>query len=380
VSFAKIALDFLVARGGLTWNLQGMRIPVLVFATSLLVVPFCDGAETPSANPSTTPAPQRRPNRGTPNTNDVFYRLGPDSQRMEGVPQGKYTEAKVLPSNVFPGTQHTYWVYVPAQYDPSQPTAVMIFNDGQAMKAEPGDVQAHHVLDNLIFRREIPVMLGVFINPGRRPDQPEPNPRNWGDRDTNRPEEYNAVNDKYARVIVDELMPALKKEFNISPDPEQHAIMGASSGGCAAFSVAWFRPDDFRKVISFVGSFVDLRGGHVWPEMVLENEKKPMRIFLQDGRNDNRRPDSLKRDWFSQNVRLAQALTKKGYDVNYSWGIGNHGQKQGGAMFPEMMRWLWRDQPVSSDPNDMVERSFRHPGGSSTNSASNATAPKATVQ
>jgi enterochelin esterase family protein len=282
---------------------------------------------------------------------------------MDGVPKGKFAGPKVIPSEVFPGTQHTYSVYVPAQYDPAQPTAVMIFNDGQAMMAEPGDVQAQYVLDNLIFRREIPVMLGVFINPGRRPDQPEPTPRDWGDRNTNRPEEYNPPTDKYARVIVEELMPALKKEFHLSANPELHGIMGASSGGCAAFSVAWFRPDDFRKVITFVGSFTDLRGEYIYPELVEQSERKPIRIFLQDGRNDNRgmRGDTYnpKRDWFLQNVRLVSALTKKGYDVNYVWGIGNHGQKQGGAIFPDMMRWLWRDQPVSTDPNDKVERSFR---------------------
>jgi enterochelin esterase-like enzyme len=299
---------------------------------------------------------------GTPNSNDVFYTLGPDSKPRDGVPKGKFTEAKVIPSNVFPGTQHTYWVYVPAQYDPAQPTALMVFNDGQAMKAEPGDVQAHHVLDNLIFRREIPVMLGVFINPGRRPDQSEPNPRDWGDRTANRKEEYDPPTDKYARVMVEELMPALKKEYNISPDPELHGTMGASSGGIAAFATAWFRPDHFRKVISFVGSFTDIRGGYIFPELVAESEKKPIRIFLQDGRNDNRRPGAPNRDWFLQNVRLMNALTKKGYEVNYAWGIGNHGQKQGGAIFPEMMRWLWRDQPVSTDPDDEVERSFRHPG------------------
>jgi hypothetical protein len=137
--------------------------------------------------------------------------------------------------------------------------------------------------------------------------------------------------------------------------------MGASSGGCAAFAVAWFRPNGFRKVITFVGSFTNIRGQHIYPELVAETERKPIRIFMQDGRNDNRRPDDLKWDWFYQNVRLMNALTKKGYELNYAWGIGNHGQKQGGAMFPDMMRWLWRDQPVNPDPNDMVERSFRGP-------------------
>jgi enterochelin esterase family protein len=227
--------------------------------------------------------------------------------------------------------------------------------------AEPGDVQGHRVLDNLIYRREIPVMLGVFINPGRRPDQPEPNPRDWGDKTSNRADEYNPPNENYGRVIVEELMPALKKEYNISPDPEQHGIMGASSGGCAAFAVAWFRPDDFRKVITFVGSFTDIRGGHIYPELVAESPKKPIRIFMQDGRNDNRRPDNLKMDWFYQNVRLKDALEKKGYDLNYTWGMGNHGQKQGGAIFPEMMRWLWRDHPVSVEPNDAIERLFLGP-------------------
>ncbi len=308
---------------------------------------------------SVTPRMLAQPPASAAKSNDHFYQLGHDSKPQEGVPQGKFSGPLVIPSQVFPGTQHTYWVYVPAQYDPTKPAAVMIFNDGQAMMAEPGDVQAHRVLNNLIYRREIPVMLGVFINPGRRPDQPEPNPRDWGDKTTNRADEYNPPTDKYAQVITGELMPALKKSYNISSDPEQHAIMGSSSGGCAAFGVAWFRPDDFRKVISFVGSYTDIRGEHIYPELVAASKRKPIRIFMQDGRNDNRRPDNLNKDWFYQNVRLKDALAKKGYDLNYTWGIGNHGQKQGGAIFPEMMRWLWRDQPVSSDPNDAVERAFR---------------------
>jgi enterochelin esterase family protein len=279
------------------------------------------------------------------------------------VPKGAIAGPFTLPSAVFPGTQHTYYVYVPAQYDPARPTPLMVFNDGQAMMAEPGDVQAQNVLDNLIYRREVPVMLAVFINPGRRPDQPEPVPTNWGDKTTNRADEYNPPNDRYARVIVDELMPALKKSYNITPDPDLHAIMGSSSGGCAAFGVAWFRPDAFRKVITFVGSYTDIRGEYVYPELVAASGRKPIRIFLQDGRNDNRNPSNPNKDWFYQNVRLEQALAVKGYDVNYAWGIGNHGQKQGGAIFPSMMRWLWRDQPVSTDPNDRVERSFREGAG-----------------
>jgi enterochelin esterase family protein len=302
---------------------------------------------------------------------DAFYKLGPDSLPQDGVPKGKLIGPATLLSEVFPGTQHTYWVYVPAQYDPKEPAALLVFNDGQAMIATTGDMRVPHVLDNLIWRREIPVMIAVFINPGRTPEQPEPDPKEWGDRTTNRPEEYNRLNDKYPRVIVDELMPVIKKQYNISPDPEMHAIAGTSSGAIAAFTVAWERPNQFRKVISIVGSFVNLRGGHVYPEKILESERKPIRIFMVDGVNDNRtprRPDTPydpERDWHYQNVRMVEALTKKGYDVNYTWGIGLHGQKQGGAALPEMMRWLWRDYPRSSDPREMVERSFRGPAAAS---------------
>ncbi len=300
----------------------------------------------------------------TPNP-DSHYQLGPDSFPREGVAQGEVRGPFTLPSQAYPGTQHTYWVYVPAQYDPSTAASLMIFNDGQAFKNMEGDVRVPNVLDNLINRRELPVMIAVFINPGRTPEQPEPTPQEWGDRTTNRPTEYNTLDDKYARVIVDELMPVLYKEYNISKDPERHGIGGASSGAIAAFTVAWERPDDFRKVLSIVGSFVNLRGGHAYTDIVRKSEKKPIRIYLQDGRNDNRvgrggTYDPL-RDWFLQNVRLKDALVEKGYDVNYQWGIGRHGQKHGGVILPDMMRWLWRDHPVSTDVNDAIERSFNTP-------------------
>jgi len=282
------------------------------------------------------------------------------------VPKGEMRGPFTLPSAAYAGTQHTYWVYVPRQYNASTATSLMIFNDGQAFMAPAGNLRAHNVLDNLIFRREIPVMIAVFINPGRRPDQPEPTPQNWGDRDTNRPTEYNSLDDRYARVIVDELLPVLYKEYNISKDPEHHGIGGASSGAIAAFTVAWERPAHFRKVLSIVGSFTNLRGGHQYADLVAKSEKKPIRIFLQDGRNDNRalNPDGKydeTRDWFLQNVRLMEALTKKGYEVNYAWGMNRHGQAMGGAIMPEMMRWLWRDHPVSTDPRDNEERSMRGP-------------------
>jgi enterochelin esterase family protein len=306
-----------------------------------------------------------QPAAPVPNT-DAYYKIGPDSLPQDGVPKGDVRGPFTLPSEAYPGTQHTYWVYVPAQYDPKTPASLMILNDGQAFKNMDGDVRAPNVFDNLIYRREIPVMIGVFINPGRRPDQPEPTPSNWGDRDTNRPAEYNTLDDTYARVVVDEVLPALAKDYNIAKDPDRRGIGGASSGAIAAFTVAWERPNEFRKILSIVGSFTNLRGGHAYADVVRRTERKPLRIYLQDGRNDNRGTGregkyDATRDWFLQNVTLMRALTERGYDVNYTWGIGKHGQKQGGAIFPDMMRWLWRDHGVSTDPDDTVERSFNEP-------------------
>ena len=297
---------------------------------------------------------------------DSQYRLGPDSMAQPGVPKGEIKGPFVIKSNVYPGTQHTYWVYVPAQYDPKIPASLMVFQDGQAFKDENSDMRAQNVMDNLIYRREIPVMIGVFINPGRTAEQDEPSPkRGWGDGFTNRGVEYNTPNDKYARVITEELMPELDKEYNISKDPEQRGIGGSSSGAIAAFMVAWERPNAFRKVLSNVGSFTNIHGGDIYPEWIMKSKKKPIRIYLCDGRNDLRGVRNgvydQRWDWFYQNVRMQKALTAKGYDLNYSWGMNNHGQRFGGAIFPDMMRWLWRDGPVSTDPNDMVERDFRQP-------------------
>jgi enterochelin esterase family protein len=299
---------------------------------------------------------------------DSQYRLGPDSLPQDGVPKGEIRGPFVIPSKVFPGTQHTYWVYVPAQYDPSKPADLMVFQDGWGFKEEQGFVRAQNVMDNLIYRREIPVMIGVFINPGRRPDQPEPGPTTGGgDGTTNRFIEYNTPDDKYARVVTEELLPAIYKDYNISKDPDDHGIVGSSSGGIAAFTVAWERPNAFHKVATNVGSFVSMRGGDVIPDWVEASEKKPLRVFLVDGRNDHRQRVGIaydkRHDWFYQNVSLMKALTQKGYDVNYAWSINTHGEKYLGVIFPAVMRWLWRDAPVSTASDDVADRGFREPAG-----------------
>src|ERR1700752_4993393 len=187
---------------------------VVSLSLAIACVPGLAQVQSPQGTPSPQPSEALPPG---PNPNSQ-YRLGPDSLPQEGVPKGEVRGPYSLPCKVYPGTQHTYWVYVPAQYDPSVRTALMIYQDGQAFKDEKGDIRAQNVMDNLIYRREIPVMIGVFINPGRRPDQPEPTPSNWGDRDTNRPTEYNTLDDQYARVITEELMPVLYKQYNISKE------------------------------------------------------------------------------------------------------------------------------------------------------------------
>jgi enterochelin esterase-like enzyme len=300
---------------------------------------------------------------------DAVYLLGPDSQAHEGVPQGKIIGPLTLASQVFTNTTRHYWIYVPAQYDPKQPASLMIFQDGWAFVSVPGTFQIPYVFDNLIYRREMPVTIGVFINPGHRPDQPESSSTNWGDSINNRPTEYNELNDNYTKMIVDELLPVLEKDYNISKNPDDRAIGGSSSGSICAFTVAWQRPDQFRKVISTIGSFTDLRGGHVYPDLIRQSERKPIRVYLQDGLNDlrgrgrNGGAYNPKRDWHAQNLKMAAALTEKGYDVNYCWGIGTHSGRQAGAIMPEMLRWLWRDYPRPDDPMDDSNRKLFVPAG-----------------
>jgi len=294
---------------------------------------------------------------------DDAYRLGPDSEPHEGVPQGKVVGPTALKSNVYPDTTRDYWVYIPAQYDKSKPAALMIFFDGHAYVGLKGNYRIPYVFDNLIYRREMPVTIGVFINPGHRPDQKEATDADWGDGTTNRRVEYNALDDKYSKVIVDELLPVLKKDYNISDDPEMRAISGASSGAICAFTVAWHRPDQFRKVVSTIGSFTNIMGGHQYPDIIRQSEHKPIRIFLQDGVNDNRGlrrngEYDVKWDWHAQNIRMVEALTEKKYDVNYTWGIGTHSNKQGGAIMPDMLRWIWRDYPRTDDAKDMSNRTL----------------------
>lgn len=297
-------------------------------------------------------------------TDDV-YSLGPDSMAHDGVPHGKIVGPLTLSSNVYPNTTRNYWIYVPAQYDAKLPASLMIFFDGHAFLNPNGDFRIPNVFDNLIYRREMPVTIAVFINPGHTPSQPESTDAVWGDGVNNRALEYNALDDRYSKLVVDELLPAITKDYNISTDPDDRALAGASSGAICAFTVAWHRPDQFHKVISTIGSFTNIMGGDAYPRMILDARPKPIRIFLQDGSNDNRGMRNgvydPRWDWHAQNIKMVEALTKKHYDVNFVFGIGTHNGKQGGAIMPEMLRWLWRDYPRVDDPHDDSNRGFLVP-------------------
>ena len=264
------------------------------------------------------------------------YPLGPDSTVQEGVPQGKVVEGKYTSENVFPGTVRSYWVYIPAQYDGSSPAAVMVFQDGGSYVNKTGQFRAPVVFDNLIHKKQMPVTVGIFLNPGEVPAAKA------GEQSRkNRSFEYDSLGDQYARFLLDEILPMVAKEhqLKLTDDPNLRAICGISSGGICAFTVAWERPDQFRKVLSHVGSFTNIRGGHVIPAVIRKTENKPLRIFLQDGSNDL---DNLHGSWPLANQEMAASLKFKGYDYKFEFGDGGHNGKHGGAILPESLRWLWR--------------------------------------
>ncbi|HVX14718.1 MAG TPA: alpha/beta hydrolase-fold protein [Pirellulales bacterium] len=262
------------------------------------------------------------------------YPLGPDSQPQRGVPQGKVTQHH-WKSEVFAGTERDYWLYVPAQYMPTEPAAVMVFQDGGAYVNDKGDFRVPIVFDNLIHRGEMPVTIGVFINPGKIPAKdPSDKPRD------NRSFEYDTLSDQYAKFLLEEILPEVSKTYKLVDDAAGRAICGISSGGICSFTVAWERPDAFSKVLSHVGSFTNIRGGHVYPALIRGTPKKPIRVFLQDGSGDL---DNQFGNWPLANQEMAASLKFAGYDYQFVYGDGGHNGKHGGAILPDSLRWLWRD-------------------------------------
>lgn len=264
------------------------------------------------------------------------YPLGPDSQRQPNTPQGTLTK-HTWTSRIYPGTTRDYWVYVPAQYKGDRPATVMIFQDGGGFVNEQGRWRVPVVFDNLIHQQAMPVTIGIFINPGVLPARsPEQQNR------YNRSFEYDALGDRYARFLLEEILPEVGKQYRLSTDPNDRAIAGSSSGGICAFTAAWERPDAFRRVLSFIGSYTNLRGGQIYSSLVRKTEPKPLRVYLQDGRNDN---NGYAGSWFIGNQDLSAALEYAGYDSTFTIGNEAHNNIHGSAILPEALRWLWRDHP-----------------------------------
>jgi len=278
------------------------------------------------------------------------YPVDPASVRQEGVPKGVVTKHSLADSKIYPGTRRDYWIYVPAQYDAAKPACLMVFQDGGGYVSENGANKIPIVFDNLIQSGEIPVTIGLFIDPGVVPARNgEAQPR------FNRSYEYDAFSAEYPRFLIDEMIPLVAKDYNLSTDPDHRALCGASSGGIAAFNAAWQRPDAFRRVYSMIGTFIGLRGADEFPFLIRKTEPKPLRVFLQDGSNDN---NIYCGDWWVANQDMLSALTFSGYEVNHKWGEGQHSHQHGGAIMPEVLRWLWKDfpKPVAVNYNSCRSR------------------------
>lgn len=282
------------------------------------------------------------------------YPLGPDSLPQKDVPKGKLGEPVLFKSAVIKNTVRKYWVYVPAQYDGKKPANVLVFQDGARAINPNGQLRVPQVLDNLIAKKQIPVTIGIFITPGQKGDT-FPDSIGTGNPD-NRSVEYDSLNDSYAKMLTEEILPEVGKTYKLATEPENRAIGGTSSGAICAFTVAWERPKEFRNVISFIGSFTNLRGGHVVPDLIKKADKKPLRVFLQDGENDLRSPQALDRDWYLQNLKMIEAFKEKQYDYAAVLGKGAHSDEHGGAMLPLVLRWIWRDHPdVAKSDDDLVK-------------------------
>jgi enterochelin esterase family protein len=282
---------------------------------------------------------------------DVF-KATPDHEVQPGVPQGTVKTMPPWQSKIFPDTTRAWFIYVPAQYKPDGSAALMVFQDGQNYINLRGNWRIPTLFDNLIARGEMPVTIAVFVNPGHDPGRGKAKSATSG---SNRSLEYNSLGDRYTRFLLEEILPEVEKQYPVSRDPELRAIAGSSSGAIAAFTVAWERPDQFRKVLSTVGSFVNLRGGHDYPALIRKTERKPIRVFLQDSTGDNDNPFG---HWPTANQKMHAALKYMGYDVRFDFAQGyGHNSNHGGSIFPDALRWLWRKEkpvPVIDTKGDLA--------------------------
>lgn len=226
---------------------------------------------------------------------------------------------------------------MPAQYNgKNSAAALMVFQDGHTYVKEDGDFRVPVVFDNLIHQKAMPITIGLFINPGQHGDELPKDP--W--RADNRSFEYDTLTNQYARMLMEELIPEISKTYKLADSPTMRAISGISSGGICAFTAAWQRPDYFQKVLSHVGSFTNIKGGHVYPSLIRKAPKRNIKVFLQDGSNDL---DNQHGNWWMGNLQMDAALKFSQYEYKFVGGTGGHNGKHGGSILPESLRWLWSD-------------------------------------
>jgi enterochelin esterase-like enzyme len=268
------------------------------------------------------------------------YQVGPDSQRHTDVPQGKTFQFKFDRSRIFPGTVRTISVYVPAQYKADKPACVYVGLDGLGFDAAI-------VFDNLIAKHEMPVTIAIGVSPGQVESAKAP-----ADPRFNRSFEFDGLNDNLARLLLEEIFPEVENHktpddlpIRLSADPNDRCAGGGSTGGIGAFTLAWERPDAFRRVFTAIGTFVGMRGGDRYPVLIRKTEPKPIRVFMQDGSADEWMGGPEVGDWWMSNQTVARALEFSGYDVHHVWGTGPHSGRQAAALFPDAMRFLWKDWP-----------------------------------
>ena len=271
-------------------------------------------------------------------TKPETYPVDPASVEQTGVPQGEILKFTFENSKIFPGTSREISIYVPVQYQPSKAACVYVNQDGIQWKAPT-------VFDNLIAKKEIPITIGVFITPGKVLAQ---NKDEALDR-FNRSFEYDGLGDAYSRFLLEEVFPFVESKKTsdgrlivLSKNGNDRAIGGSSSGAVCAFTAAWEHPEEFSRVFSAIGTYTGLRGADRYDILVRKHEPKPIRIFMQDGSNDL---NIYAVDWWKANESMERALQFAGYDVKHVWGEGAHNGQHGTALFPEAMRWLWRDYP-----------------------------------
>ena len=305
------------------------------------------------------------------------------SYLQPGTPSGTLSEKLIHTSKIYDGMKSEYWIYVPAQYDPKVPAAVMVFQDGGGYIDRNGNNPALNVIDNLIAQKKIPVMICVFINPGDISGSPGTPTydfvKAYGDKwsrtlkDSMRSTLYDTVSDRYPRFLRGEILAEVGAKYNLRKDAYSHGITGPSSGGICSFNAGWQMPDEFSRVLSWIGSFTSIQwkenpvnsdGGQDYPEKILREPRRNLRVWLQDGANDQE--NDRYGSWPTANIRMANALKAKDYDFHFSFGKGTHNSAQGAAEFPQEMIWLWRDydaakteQEFTADPAEKDKPYFR---------------------